>query len=67
MLSTKQPVAPEDWREIKTFFPKPSCQMESAEIFQMEFLWRLKIKDMLVWVGQQNQISNKAKRHGHFV
>lgn len=40
--------------------------MELAENFQMEFLQGLKIKGIFVWVGQQNQISNKAKRHSNF-
>lgn len=50
----------------KMFLRKPSCQMESAEIFQKEFLQGLKIKGIFVWAGKQNQISNKAKRHRNF-
>lgn len=58
---------PGDWRQIKMFLRKPSCQVESAENFQKEFLQGLKIKGIFVWVGKQDQISNKAKRHSNFL
>lgn len=40
--------------------------MEPAENFQMEFLQGLKIKVIFIWAGQQNQVSNKEKRHNNF-
>lgn len=49
------------------FLRKPSCQVESAENFQKEFLQGLKIKGIFAWVGKQDQISNEAKRHSNFL